>query len=111
MDAMLLLAEPLLATPDTFAVAGKFAAEHNLPIGGTPMLVGDYGTAFGLTTDNIAVGKLAALLADKILKGTPAGTIPVVSPENVLQINYKAAQAQGLTVPDGLLRQAAQVTR
>jgi putative ABC transport system substrate-binding protein len=111
LDAMLLLPEPLLATPDTFAVAGKFAVEHKVPIGGTPMLAGDYATAFGITTDNIAVGKLAALLADKILKGTPAGTIPVVSPENVLQINYKAAQAQGLTVSDGLLRQAAQVTR
>jgi hypothetical protein len=32
-------------------------------------------------------------LADKILKGTTqAGTIPLVSPEQTLVINYKAAQ-------------------
>jgi putative ABC transport system substrate-binding protein len=111
MDAMLLMPEPLLVAPDAFTVVGKFAAEHKLPIGGATISLGDYNSAFGVSTDNIAVGKQAAILADKILKGTSAGTLPVVSAENVLQINYKAAQAQGLNVSDGLLRQAAQVVR
>ena len=111
MDAILMLVEPLTVTPASFTVIAKFAAEHKLPMGGALMAVGDYKSAFGVTIDNIAVGKQAALLADKILKGTPAGTIPVASPENILLINYSAAQAQGLTVPEGLLRQAAQVIR
>jgi putative ABC transport system substrate-binding protein len=92
-------------------VVVKFATEHNLPVGGTVFSAGDFGGVFGVVIDNIAVGKLAALQADKILKGTPAGAIPVVSPENVLQINYKAAQALNLPVPDGLLRQAVEVIR
>ncbi|CAG0935261.1 hypothetical protein TFLX_04093 [Thermoflexales bacterium] len=50
-------------------------------------------------------------LVDKIFKGLRAGTIPVISAENYIQINYKAAQAQGLTAPEGLLRQAHEVIR
>jgi putative ABC transport system substrate-binding protein len=56
-------------------------------------------------------GKGAATLADKILKGTPAGTLPVVTPDSQLIINYKAAQQLGLAVPEGLLSQAAQIIR
>ena len=44
------------------------------------------------------IGSLAALLADKIFKGTQAGTIPVVTPEAYLTINYKMAQELGLNV-------------
>jgi putative ABC transport system substrate-binding protein len=53
----------------------------------------------------------AAPLADKILKGTPAGTIPVITPEQDLYINYKVAQELGLTVPDGLLSMAVEIIR
>jgi putative tryptophan/tyrosine transport system substrate-binding protein len=109
MDGILMIAEPLVVTPDAFTVMAKFAAEHKLPMGGALMVVGDYRSIFGVSTDNVAVGRQAAPLADKILKGTAAGTIPVVSAENFLQINDKAAQSIGLTVPEGLLRQAAQV--
>jgi ABC-type uncharacterized transport system substrate-binding protein len=73
--------------------------------------MGDYSTVFGVMVDNIAVGNQAASLADKILKGTTAGTIPLTSAESFLKINYKAAQSLNLAVPDGLLRQAVEVTR
>ena len=110
-DAILFLAEPLAVTPDAFTVMGKFAFEHKVPIGGALMSVGDYGTVFGVSVNNVAVGKQAAPLADKILRGTPAGTIPVISAENYIQIDYKVAQQLGLTVPEGLLRQANEVIR
>jgi len=54
---------------------------------------------------------LAAPLADKIFKGTPAGTIPVVSAENFVQFHYTAAQRLGVTIPEGLLSQADEVVR
>jgi putative tryptophan/tyrosine transport system substrate-binding protein len=111
MDAILMLAEPLTVTPDAFAVIGQFAAEHMLLVGGALMVVGDYSSVFGAMVDNVAVGNQAAPLADKILKGTTAGTIPVASAESFLKINYKAAQALNLTMPDGLLRQAVEVIR
>ena len=55
--------------------------------------------------------KLAAILGDKILKGIPAGTIPVVSAETWLQINYKATQKLGLNVSESLLNQADEIIR
>jgi putative tryptophan/tyrosine transport system substrate-binding protein len=48
-------------------------------------------------------------MADKIFKGTPAGTIPVVTSESYFQINIKATNALGVTVPAGLLKQADKV--
>ena len=111
LDAILFVAEPLAVTPDAFTVIAKFATEHSIPFGGALMTVGEYGTIFGVNIDNVAVGKQAAPLIDKVLKGTPAGTIPVVSAENFLQINYAMAEKLGITVPEGLLAQADEVIR
>ncbi|MDD5064080.1 MAG: ABC transporter substrate-binding protein [Phycisphaerae bacterium] len=111
IDAMLIIAEPLGVTADAFAVMGKFAAEHKVPIGGALMLVGDYGSVFGVNVNTVNMGKQTAILADKILKGTPASTIPVVSAEGFFQFNYKAAQELGLTVPEGLLSKADEIIR
>ena len=110
MDAILFIAEPLTVTTDAFTVMGKFAAEHKVPIGGALMLVGDYGSVFGVNVDTIKAGKQAAILADKILKGTSAGTIPVVSADSYLQINYKAIKELGLE-SEGLLSRADEIIR
>jgi putative ABC transport system substrate-binding protein len=111
-DAIFIIVEPLAVTPDAYAVMGKFAYDHKLPIGGALMSAeGRYGAIFGVNVDPIVSGKLAAPLADKVLKGMPAGTIPVVSDESFFQINYKAAQDLGVTVPEGLLKQANEVIR
>jgi putative ABC transport system substrate-binding protein len=111
MDAILMIPEPLTLTPDAFLAIGNIAAEHKLLVGGALMTVGAHSSVFGVMVDNQAVGKQAAPLADKILKGTTAGTIPVVTAESFLKINYKAAQEINLMVPDGLLRQAVEVIR
>jgi putative tryptophan/tyrosine transport system substrate-binding protein len=111
MDAILLIAEPLSITPDFFSVLGKFGYDHKVPIGGAPMQVGDYGSIFGLLPNAKRAGEQAALLVDKVLKGARAGTIPVATSESDLQINLKAAQAMGVTVPDGLLKMANEIVR
>ncbi len=111
MDAILLIAEPLAITPDFFAVLGKFGYEHKVPIGGALMQVGDYGSLFGLLPDAKHTGEQAALLADKVFKGARAGTLPVVTPESNFQINLKAVQAMGVTVPNGLLKMANEIIR
>nr|QBM02865.1 hypothetical protein [uncultured archaeon] len=111
MDAILFLAEPLAVTSDAFAVMGKFAHEHKIPVGGALMLVGGYGSVFGVNVDIITTGKQAAILADKILRGTPAGTIPVVSAESFFEFNYKAAQELRLSMSEGLLSRADKIIR
>jgi putative ABC transport system substrate-binding protein len=109
IDAILFLSEPLAVTPEPFEVMAKFAYEHQIPIGGAMMAAGDYSSIFGIVGDITSSGVEAALLADKIFKGTNPGTIPVVSAESYFQISVKAAQDQGVTVPDGLLAQANEV--
>jgi putative ABC transport system substrate-binding protein len=110
-DAILTIAEPLCVTPDTFVVLAKFADEHKIPLGGAFMSVGGYESVFGLMPQCVPQGKQAAFLADKILRGASAGTIPVISAENYFQLNYKAAQKLGLTVPEGLLSRADKIIR
>ena len=66
---------------------------------------------FGVDVISFDSGKAAAPLADKIFKGTPAGTIPVVSADPFININYQVAQKFGLTVPEGLLKQADAIHR
>jgi putative ABC transport system substrate-binding protein len=70
-----------------------------------------YATLFGVVSSPFESGELAAPMADKILNGVSAGTIPVVSPENFIQINYKAAQEMGVTVPETLLLEADEIIR
>ncbi|HRV90834.1 MAG TPA: ABC transporter substrate-binding protein [Anaerolineae bacterium] len=111
LDAILFVAEPLTVNPDAFAVIGKYAAEHKIPVGGALLSVDGYDSVFGVNVNNISTGAQAARLADKILRGTAAGTIPVVSAENYLQINYRAAQELGLNVDEGLLSQADEIIR
>jgi putative ABC transport system substrate-binding protein len=111
VDAILIIPEPLGVTPDPFLVMARFAAEHQIPIGGAIMEVEGYGSVFDVGIDHFKTGEQAAPLADKILQGTPVGTIPVVSSESYLIINTKVAQDLGVTVPEILLAQAVKVIR
>lgn len=111
LDAILIITDDLSQSPDGWPMISQFAAEHKIPIGGSAAFEADAGAVFSYIPDTVESGKLAAPLADKILKGTSAGTIPVVTPEAHLRLNYKVAQKLGLTVPEGLLSQAAEIIR
>ena len=51
-----------------------------------------------------------AYFVDKILRGTPAGDLPVEFPTKVmLSVNLKTAKALGLTIPASLLTRADEV--
>jgi putative ABC transport system substrate-binding protein len=110
-DVILMIAEPLCVTPDPFKVMAKFATGHGIPVGGAFMSMEGYASLFGVTPQSIPQGRQAAFLADQILRGTPAGTIPVVSAESFLQIDYKVAQELGIAVPESLLNRADEIIR
>lgn len=119
-DAILMLAEPFSITPAVNDIVDTFADKHKIPVVSALVrkpnheigLVGDnYGPIIGWAPNPYDMGKLAAPIADKIFKGIPAGEIPVVTPENELQINLKVAQKLGLTVPEDLLERANLIVR
>src|SRR6185503_5613683 len=111
LDAILLIAEPVSGTPAFFTLLGKYSYEHKVPIGGTLMSADGYSTIFGLLPQAYQTGEHAAVMADKIFNGTPAGTIPVITADSFFQIQVDAAQELGVTVPDGLLKQADEIIR
>lgn len=111
VDAFLQMADGLTHSPDGAALVMQFAQDHQLPYGGGHYYQADQGALFAYSPYDFEMGQLAAPIANKVLKGTPAGTIPLSTPENHLVINYKVAQDLGLTVPEGLLAQAEKVIR
>jgi putative tryptophan/tyrosine transport system substrate-binding protein len=108
-DAVLQINEAVSSTPAFYDILAKFCYERKIPIGGALMDPDGNGSLFGLTPQADVAGQQSAILADKIFKGTPAGTIPVLTSEGYFQINLKAAQALGVTVPEGLIKQAENV--
>jgi putative tryptophan/tyrosine transport system substrate-binding protein len=110
-EAVQLLAEPLMATSDSFAAVSKFAARHHMLIGGTPVFEGDYQSVFGFIPDVQFQGRQAANFTDKIFNGTPAGKILVSTAPYLFYFNYQQAQKLGLEVKEDFLSQADAIIR
>jgi putative ABC transport system substrate-binding protein len=111
IDAILLMPDILNHSPDGYGAILKFANEHKMPIGGGMDFTADLGAIFSFVPDNIEQGRFSAILADKIFKGTPAGSIMVVTPPSHLRLNYKVIKELGLEVSEGLLSRADEIIR
>jgi putative ABC transport system substrate-binding protein len=89
----------------------KASIERKLPLS-TPILSQiNAGALVSYAWSPPAIGKQAARIADRILKGTKPVELPVESAEYYLGINLKTAQSIGLEIPDDLLRQAVSIVR
>jgi len=88
----------------------KLTIELDIPTGSTTNLAQDK-FLFTHGIDLPQMGEQAAVLADKILKGAKPSDLPVETPEFILIINLRTAQAIGLEVPDEFLRQAQKIIR
>lgn len=111
IDAILIMPEIINHTPDGFEAIINFTNKHKIPLGGGAPFTVNQGAIYTFHPDFFETGMLAATLIDKIFKGTPAGTIPVATPESHLLINYKAMQELGLPVSEGLLSRAKEIIR
>lgn len=111
LDAILVMPDIFNNSIEGFKSILKFASDLQLPIGGGMAFTADLGALFSYVPDNVEQGEQAAILADKILKGTPAGTIMLATPRARLRINYKVIQELGLSVSEGLLSRAYEIIR
>jgi putative ABC transport system substrate-binding protein len=109
IDAILMMPDILTHSFEGFREILKFANEHKLPIAG--IIAADHGAVFSYSPDNFQMGILAAIQADKIFKGTPAGTIMVVTPTMHLRLDYRVIKELGLNVSEGLLSMAKEIIR
>ena len=88
----------------------QVSLSRKLPVTSASRLLADDGALATYGPDLPAVYKRAATFIDKILRGTPAGDIPVEQPTKFeLVINMKTAKTLGLTIPPSLLQRADQV--
>jgi putative ABC transport system substrate-binding protein len=108
--ALIVITDPLTVQYRNQLVA--LAAMHQLPaMYGFREFV-DAGGLMAYGASIPAMCRRAAIVMDKILKGTKPGDLPVEQPTVFeLVINLKTAKALGLTVPPALLFQATEVLR
>ncbi len=110
-DAVLIMPEGFSQSPEGFGAIAKFADKHGIPVAGSAAFEADRGAVLTLIPDDREIGMLAARLAAKIFKGAPAGSIPVVSPESRLRLNYARARKLGLRIDEGLMKMADEIIR
>ncbi len=110
-DVILFLVEPLATVPEVFLAVADFGKEYQIPTMGIYSSTDGYASIFGVNVDIYGAGLSAAPLADKVLQGTDPATQPVVSSEPYIEIDYSAAQAMGLEIPETLLAKADEIYR
>jgi len=111
VDAVMLMPDTIPRTKEATRVILDYADRHHIPVIGGPVPLLAEGTLLTINADYRRQGELAASLAERIFKGVPAGTIPVITPEEKLFINYRKSRELGLKASRGLLRQAKEIIR
>ncbi len=111
IDAIMILPEAMLTGPDATTIVGDFSVKHKIPATTTITSPGTSNILFGYDLNYDEMGMTSANLVNKIFKGTPAGTIPVSSPDPELWINYKVAQVLGIPLSEDILSRAKKVIR
>ena len=107
-DGVLVVADPFLASQQTRIA--PFLIEAGLPSIYTYGESVRSGGLMSYATNYYQLFRQAAVLADKILRGTKPSNLPVEQPTHFeLTVNLKTAKALGLTVSPSLLARADEV--
>jgi len=110
-QAIIIATAPVSQSPEGLQAILDFAHEHHLPVVGINRKQAEVGALFTYGAIVANFGPLLAPTADKILQGADPATLPIVTIEPGLVINYKVAQELGLTIDDSLLSQAFEVIK
>jgi putative ABC transport system substrate-binding protein len=90
----------------------EFARTHRLPTVCGARPYAEAGCLIAYAPDILEMWRRAAVLVDKLLKGSKPGDLPVEQPAKFeLALNLKTAQALGITMPPSLLILADEVIR
>jgi putative ABC transport system substrate-binding protein len=111
IDAIFLYSNRTTSFPGDDATLIPFAIEHKLPLSVSNGTSVAKGALVSYTFDLVALTAQAVRLVDKILSGTPAGSLPIEQPEYFMTVNLKTAQAIGVEIPYYVLEAAHTVIR
>jgi putative ABC transport system substrate-binding protein len=113
IDALWMLPDDTVITPESFKFLLLTAFENNIPFLAISDIFVEVGALAALSPDYTDVGRQACQLARDIESGQlNLGRIDVVPPEKInLAINLKAADKIGLTLPSEMIQAANKVYR
>jgi putative ABC transport system substrate-binding protein len=107
-DAILAVADPFLASQQTRIA--EFLVRNRIPSIYTYREQVTAGGLMSYATNYYELFRRAAVMVDKIRRGSKAGELPVEQPTKFeLVVNLKTAKAIGLIVPPALLSRADEV--
>ena len=88
----------------------ELANARHLPVIGHRAELADAGALFSYGASLSEQMRLAAIMADKVLKGSSPADLPVEQPTKFeLVVNLKTAQALGVRIPQSILLRADRV--
>jgi len=111
LDGILLMPDTLNHSRDGWDAIRLFAQKIHIPIAGSFVYTAEQGALFCTGNEMTVIGALTAPLVAKVLRGTPAGSLPVVSPEQGLVVNLGVARELGISVPEEVLNMANRIIR
>lgn len=86
-----------------------YANRQRLPLSAPSLQQVEAGALFAYGFIHADMGRQAAAMADRILRGVPPASIPVETAKNHLIINRDTARTIGMTIPSDILEQSEQI--
>jgi putative ABC transport system substrate-binding protein len=92
------------------AVLIRLVVDKRVPLAGYRRDAVEHGALFSYAPDDAAVGREAATVVDRLLRGARPSDLPVEQPRKFeLAINLKTARSLGLTIPPSVLGRADRI--
>ncbi len=110
IDALMLIPDPVCASPEPFNQILAFTTAHKIPIVAFADAFVRRGALLGLGIDFREQGALSAELVIRLLEGESPSSLAIQSPRKYLiYYNLRQANALGITIPEMLLNLADKV--
>jgi ABC-type uncharacterized transport system substrate-binding protein len=113
MDAIWLLPDPLIITPDHFHLVRTMAKRSRVPVLAYSETLVEAGAFLCVAPDREAIGRLAAQRVQTVLQpGATPATLPLVVPQEFrVVLNRDTQQALGLDIDSALLDFVDEIVR
>lgn len=106
------ITDKIVLSPQTAEPILLFSFRNRIPFVGLSTSWVKAGALYALDRDYTDLGAQCGELAQRVLQGTPARTLPFATPRKIIySLNLKTAEHMKITIPQALVEGAAQVFR